>query len=113
MRIAIPRGDIQYERFLVNDPNGTGTDIDFDSIYFTVKKSAKDRLYFFQKSLKNGTIEKLGLGDYQIKITPEDTKQMSFGRYVFDIQFSYKDILKETFKGDFDVLEEVTYPENE
>ena len=113
MRIALPRGDIRYERFLINDPNGTGTDIDFDDVYFTVKKSAKDRLYFFQKSLKAGTIEKLALGDYQLKINPEDTAKMSFGKYVFDVQVSYGNVLKESWKGDFDLLEEVTYPENE
>lgn len=107
------RGDIDYERFLINDPNGTGTDIDFDDIYFTVKKSFRDRLFFFQKSLKNGTIEKLGPGDYQLKIERNDTSKMNFGKYVFDIQVSYKDLLTETWTGDFDLLPEATYPENE
>jgi len=107
------RGDIDYERFLVNDPNGTGTDIDFDEIYFTVKKSAKDRLYCFQKKLSNGTIEKLGPGDYQLKINPSDTAKMFFGKYVFDINLKYKDLIDETFVGQFDLLEEVTYSENE
>lgn len=107
------RGDIDYERFLVNDPNGTGTDIDFDEIYFTVKKSFNDRLFFIQKSLSKGTIEKLGLGDYQVKINREDTRKMSFGKYVFDIQLSYKDLINETFTGVFDLLPEATYQENE
>ena len=113
MRIAMPRGDIHYERFLVNDPNGTGTDIDFDNVYFTVKKTSKDRLFYFQKSLKKGTVEKIALGDYQIKIEPEDTAKMNYGRYVFDVQLEYKNIIKETFTGTFDLLDEVTYPENE
>ena len=68
MRIAMPRGDIKLVRFLVNDRNGTGTDIDFTEIYFTVKRTTKDRLYEFQKRLSTGGIIKLGLGDYQIKI---------------------------------------------
>lgn len=107
------RGDIDYERFLINDPNGTGTDIDFDEIYFTVKKSYGDRLFFLQKSLSSGSIEKLGPGDYQLKINRADTAKMNFGKYVFDIQVSYKDLLNETFTGDFDLLPEATYPENE
>ena len=113
MRIAMPRGDIHYERFLINDPDGARTDIDFDNIYFTVKKTARDRSYFFQKSMKAGTIEKLGPGDYQFKIESEDTEHMSYGGYVFDINLKYKNLIDETFKGDFDLLEEVTFTENE
>ena len=107
------RGDIDYERFLVDDPDGTRTDIDFDEIYFTVKKSYDDKPFLIQKSLSGGTIEKLGLGDYQVKIDREDTRQMSFGKYVFDIQLSYQDVITETFTGVFDLLPEATYPENE
>lgn len=107
------RGDIDYERFLINDPDGTTTTTDFDDIYFTVKKTFNDKNYYFQKSLRNGTIEKLGSGDYQIKIERVDTQNMPFGRYVFDIQLSYRDLLTETFTGDFDLLPEATYPMNE
>ncbi len=113
MRIAMHRGDIDYERFLINDPNGTGTDIDFDEIYFTVKKSSNDHLYMFQKSLSKGSVEKLGLGDYQIKIEPKDTNNMFYGRYVFDVNVKYKNLIDETFVGIFDLLEEVTFAENE
>lgn len=109
----MPRGDIRLVRFLINDPNGTATDIDFTEIYFTVKKTAKDRLYEFQKKLDNGGIIKLGLGDYQVKIEPEDTAKMFYGNYKFDVQLHYKNELKETFVGDFILTEEVTFNENE
>lgn len=113
MRIAMPRGDIRLERFLVNDPNGTATDIDFTEIYFTVKKKPTDRLYQFQKKLSNGGIIKLDLGDYQLKIDPRDTAKMVYGNYVFDVQLEYEDQLKETFVGDFVLTPEVTFIENE
>ena len=109
----MPRGDIHYERFLINDPNGTGTDIDFDSFYFTVKKTSKDRLYLFQKSLKNGTVEKLGLGDYQIKIEPSDTNKLLYGDYIFDVNVKYKNLIDETWTGKFVLTDEVTFTENE
>lgn len=109
----MPRGDIHYERFLINDPNGTGTDIDFDNVYFTVKKTSNDRLYLFQKSLKKGTIEKLGLGDYQIKIEPSDTNKLLYGKYKFDINVKYKNLIDETWTGDFVLTDEVTFTENE
>ena len=112
MRIAMPRGDIHYERFQINNPDGTRADVEFDSIYFTVKKPRNHRV-LFQKSLKDETIERLGLGDYQLKINPEDTSNLNYGTYVFDIQLSYRDLLKETFTGTFDLLHEVTYPADE
>lgn len=113
MRIAMHRGDIHYERFIIKDPTGTYTDIDFDEIYFTVKKTPKDRPYLFQKVLSNGSIEKLDIGDYQLKIEPEDTNSLPYGRYVFDINIKYLDIIDESFVGIFDLLEEVTFAENE
>ena len=114
MRIAMRRGDIKYVRFLINEPNGTATDVDFDTVYFTVKKSPRDRLFLFQKKLGNG-IEKLDLGDYQVKIEGKDTnKLVAPADYVFDLQVSYKDIIKETIAfGDFALKSEVTYDENE
>ena len=113
MRIAMPRGDLKWIRFLVNTQNGTSTDLDFTNIYFTVKKNAKDRMYLFQKSLKRNEVYKIGLGDYQLKIDPADTNKLALGDYKFDIQISYKNLLKESFVGDFILKEEVTYYENE
>lgn len=123
MRISMPRGDIKLVRFLVNDRNGTATDVDFTEIYFTVKRSAKDRLYEFQKRLTTGGIKKLGLGDYQIKIEPKDTNKMlvnstRFPNYVFDVQLVYTGedgvkYIQETFTGTFVLTDEVTYAENE
>ena len=118
MRIAMPRGDIRLIRFLIDDPNGTAPEVDFDEIYFTVKKSARDRLIEFQKKLSDGGITKINLGDYQIKINPNDTAKMAYGDYKFDVQISWTDNngelqLKETFVGDFVLTEEVTFAENE
>lgn len=113
MRISMPRGDIKWQRFLVNTPNNTATDIDFTSIYFTVKKKSTDRNYLFQKSYKRGEIYKLGPGDYQFKIDPQDTSKLMIGDYKFDIQISYKNLMKESFVGDFVLKEEITLYENE
>lgn len=120
MRISMPRGDLRLVRFLVNERNGTGTDVDFTEIYFTVKRSANDRLYEFQKKLSTGGIVKLGPGDYQLRIDPKDTNKMvinslRFPNYIFDIQLVYKGSfnIQETFVGTFVLTQEVTYAENE
>ena len=109
----MPRGDIRLIRFLVNDSDRTTTAVDFTEIYFTVKKTTKDRLYMFQKKLSTGGIVKLGSGDYEVKIASADTENMSYGDYKFDIELVYEDQLKDTFVGDFILTEEVTFNENE
>lgn len=113
MRVAMPRGDIKLVRFLIHNPDGSSTDVDFTEIYFTVKKTARDRDYQFQKRLSTGGIVKLAPGDYQVKIEPEDTSTMSYGKYIFDVQLLFEDQLKETFVGDFELTTEVTFLENE
>lgn len=118
MRIAVPRGDIKLIRFLVNNPDGASADVDFTEVYFTVKKTAKDRDYIFQKRLTTHGITRLNPGDYQVRIESEDTDMLAFGRYKFDVQLVYVDsqnkkLLQETFVGDFEVTEEVTHKDNE
>ena len=119
MRIAMPRGDIRLHRFLIKDLDGVATDIDFSEIYFTVKKTTMDRDFIFQKKLSSGTeIIKLGPGDYQVKIEANDTQNLAYGNYKFDIQLNWSDEkgteqFKESFVGDFVVKEEVTFYYNE
>jgi len=113
MRISMPRGDIKWIRFVIITSSGTTTDIDFTNIYFTVKRKSSDKMYLFQKSLKRGEIYKLNAGDYQLKIDPDDTNKLSVGDYEFDIQISYKNLIKESFVGDFVLKKEITYYENE
>lgn len=100
MLVRMPRGDIKYIHFIVHDPYGEMTDIDFTEVTFSVKKRPNDYSFCFQKTLGNG-IKKLDLGDYIVKIEQTDTKKMAYGNYIFDIQLKYKDMLKETFSGTF------------
>lgn len=118
MMIRMPRGDIRLVRFLIDDLSGVSTDVDFSEIYFTVKKTARDRAFLFQKRLSTGGILKLGLGDYQVKIEPDDTNNLAYGNYKFDVQLVWTDEneeqqLKETFVGDFVIKEEITSYDNE
>lgn len=57
LKISMPRGDIRPVKFTVTDPNGRVSDILFDEIYFTVKRSFNDKYYVFQKKLSDGSIE--------------------------------------------------------
>ena len=130
MRIALHRGDIRLVRFLVknqspelsNENLSTSidelTDIDFSEIYFTVKKNTRTEEVIFQKKLSDDGIIKIGQGDYQLKIDSSDTSDLPYGNYKFDVQLEWVDELgntqlKESFVGDFVVMEEVTFYMNE
>ena len=98
LNIVMPRGDIRLIRFQVIDfQTGERSQVDFDEIYMTVKKSIYERNYIFQKRLSDGDIVKLDAGDYQIRLEASDTDQLDFNKvYPFDIELIYEDEIKQT-----------------
>lgn len=115
LMISMPRGDIRLVRFSVYDSQTGGmSQIDFTEIYLTVKKNLDAREFLFQKTLTNGGIEKIGEGDYQVKIDPEDTNGLAFNKtYPFDIELVYQDEVKQTEFGQLEITPEVTCSWNE
>ena len=116
MRISMPRGDIHYVDFSVT-LDEEFSNIDFDEIYFTVKKKWDDQDYLFQKRLSDNTITKIDNGIYRIKINPEDTDNLTVNKsgewYDFDIEVEYQDIIKSSEVGQFVLTKEVTHRRNE
>jgi len=98
------KDDIRFVSFFIKDPNGITTDIEFDEIKFTVKKT-NDRNYIFQKKLSTNGVTKLEQGSYQVKIEPTDTVNMLLGNYKFTFQVIFKDLIKQSFNGDFVLTE--------
>lgn len=117
MRISMPRGDIRKVPFMVTNPDGKPAGIDFDEIYFTVKRKASDTSFLFQKRLSTGGITKNDTNNYEIKISPEDTNNLLVNRpgefYEFDIQLDYRNEIKETTCGELVITKEITYASNE
>lgn len=115
MRISMPRGDIHYVLFSLSVDDEA--EIEYDEIYFTVKRKYTDREFLIQKKLTTGGIEKIDKGTYQIKINPEDTNNLQINKsgeyYDCDIEVVYSDIIKETFPGEFVLTKEVTHFYNE
>lgn len=62
-----------------------GLEQDLDTAYLTVKESYDDDMPLFQKSLGDG-IEKVELGEYTVRIAPEDTQNVEARRYFYDLQ---------------------------
>lgn len=115
LNIVMPRGDIRLIRFQVIDfQTGERSQVDFDEIYMTVKKSIYERNYIFQKRLSDGDIVKLDAGDYQIRLEASDTDQLDFNKvYPFDIELIYEDEIKQTEYGELRITPEVTCIWNE
>lgn len=110
LQISMPRGDMRAERFtlmLNNSPY-----IDLDEIFFTVKKSVNHKTPLIQKKLSNGTIT-LDNESFKFVILPEDTDDLDYGHYVFDIELVKAGEIKQTFVGGLELTSEVTFAENE
>lgn len=112
MQISMPRGDIRPVSFTINSKSQES--LEFDNIYFTVKKNYKAREILFQKTLSSGSIEHVESGTYQFTIEPEDTNGLDYGDYVFDIEVVSTEMhIKQTFIGTFSLTHEVTFSINE
>ena len=110
--IEMARGDLEEQAMTIS----AGERLDLDEIYFTVKKRYDDTAFCFQKRLSTGGIKPLNpeYNEYLLRIEPEDTNKMQFGKeYVCDIEI-YKDgeIVK-TFNGKLLLGEEVTTARDE
>lgn len=81
--------------------NGEYTMESGDILYFTVKKTAKDSDFLFQKSVT---------GSNSIHISPEDTADLSFGKYKYDVQLTTAtgDVYTVIEPSTFEVMEEIT-----
>lgn len=81
--------------------NGEYTMESGDILYFTVKKTAKDSDFLFQKS---------ATGSNSIHIRPEDTADLSFGKYKYDVQLTTAtgDVYTVIEPSTFEVMEEIT-----
>jgi hypothetical protein len=72
-----------------------------DTLYFTVKKKATDSDFLFQRKVN---------GSNSIHIRPEDTSELSFGKYKYDIQITTAagDVYTVVEPSVFEVMEEIT-----
>lgn len=113
MNISLPRGDIRNIKFKVTDKDGKTFTTDFDEIYITFKRGFYDEKALFQKKLTDGDITKDENNYYHFTIEAEDTNNLSYGDYVFDIELLIADTFKQTIVGNLKITNEVTFASNE
>lgn len=102
--IRLTRGDTARLTVMINnDFDGKPYEItETDVLKLTVKRSVRDTTTAFQKSVT---------GSNKFYIVPDDTKDLVFGKYIYDVELT-------TVGGDvytvieptiFEILKEVTY----
>lgn len=101
-RIVLTRGDTLKATVTMLRPDGTEyTPEAGDSIRFAMKKSFSDETVLVEKSIPNDTL--------LLKLDPEDTKNLEFGSYVYDVQLTYANGDVDTFidRASIELTEEV------
>lgn len=109
--MKIVRGDTAQFKFQRLDSNNEPILIEADAIYFTVKKNYFTEDYVIQKKLSDMTFDEQGY--YHFKIEPEDTNDLLYKDYVYDIEVIVGDYKQTISKGVLTITEEVTYNSNE
>ena len=108
-----PRGDTCPVKFDVVDNNGNALDLSTVSeIYFTLKKNYNTATAILQKKYTTGGITVEGnVGS--LVLTHDDTKELSYGRYVYDIQIVSGTYVKTIVLGEITLTNESTHYANE
>lgn len=103
--IYLTRGDTLRASLSIKQNNTEYTPIEGDSIRFAMKRSdmKHDRTGYLDTTpliLKDIPIDTMIL-----RLEPEDTKSLKFGKYVYDIQITMSNGLVDTFISDLLYLE--------
>lgn len=104
--IRLVRGDSDSITVQLSEGNEAKPLVVGDRVYFTVKKSPYESAKVLQK-----TITEFVDGKAIIPITHDDTKDMEFKSYVYDIQITFADGTVKTIvpPSQFEIMPEVTY----
>jgi len=108
--MEIVRGDTKALKFQ-RKMDGEPILIKADKVYFTVKKNTRDKEALFQKTIADMSFDSEGV--YHFIIEPEDTNNLSYGDYVYDLEVKIENYTRTIAKGTISVVDEVTFPINE
>ena len=85
--------------------------ISVDEMFLTVKTDCYVEDVLFQKKIGDGITIKDNV--YTIIISPENTNELEYGRYVFDVEIVVGTLKRTIEKGVLLIGEEVTFYKNE
>lgn len=107
-----PRGDTCPVSFEVTDSKGNELDLSTSEIYFTLKKNYNTQNYILQKKKSNSGITVDGKKG-SLVLTHNDTAELNYGNYVYDIQIKSGDYVKTLAMGTITLTNESTWKANE
>lgn len=110
--IEFPRGDTCPISFDITDANGNTLDFTGSEIYFTMKKNYTVQTYILQKKYSDGDIEIDG-SKGKIVLEHDDTAELNYGSYVYDIQVKSGSYVKTLCLGTITLTNESTWKTNE
>ncbi len=100
--IKMYRGDT-----LAFDLEVEGLTVDLKSACFSCKSSHSESAYIFQKTLNHG-ITKTDTGKYHVRVAPEDTDNVSPGKYYYDLQLGAGQDIYTVLSGALEIEQDVT-----
>lgn len=102
--IRLTRGDTaRISVYINNDINDTEYNIsETDILTFTVKKSVSDKTPYISKTITGSNL---------FHIKPEDTTNLQFGNYKYDVQLTTEsgDVYTVIGPNTFEIMKEVTW----
>lgn len=111
--LNIIRGDTKFYKFQrVNKANDEVITTKPDEMYFTVKFDYNVEDVLFQKALDNGIKFDEENKYYYFVIKPEDTNNLPYGKYVYDIEVTEGSKITTIAIGEINLNEEVTFANN-
>jgi hypothetical protein len=111
--ISIIRGDTEGLFFTLTSKGNVPIMGITEEIYWTMKKSYKASEAILQKKWSDGDILFTANGQGQIILEHDDTAQLPYGTYVYDIQFKSKDYVCTVIEGELELTDESTHKINE
>lgn len=106
-KLSMIRGDTESITISIKDTEGELIPLVIgDTVYFTMKKNMNNETKVIQKVITSFTD-----GSAIIDLLHDDTKNISFGEYYYDVQVTYENGTVRTVLGPdtFTILGEVTY----
>ena len=103
--IYLTRGDTAFITLEIE----LDTDFTIDKLYFTVKKNTRTTQKIFQKYWSDGDTDGIQLAAqqpldptlrvFEVQIDSEDTNNVDFGLYRYDVQMNYTDANVQGYEG--------------
>ena len=113
--IKMVRGDTKFLTFTRINADNESILEKADAIYFTVKAApvtVNSEEYVIQKTIEDMDFDE-ETGKYSFTIEPEDTDELNWTTFKWDLQVNHGGIKKTVASGNLVITPEVTFADNE